>query len=62
VANMCCELATKLLFLILEQRISIYVRSNVALAFPHREGSFLNNKFSNPASRSAKMPAAFAMG
>jgi hypothetical protein len=43
-----------------ELRISIYVWRNVRLNYAHRGWvGFINNQFSNPASRSASMPAAF---
>jgi hypothetical protein len=46
-----------------EPRISIYVGRNVVLASSTGAGiGFHSCKFSNPASRSAKMPAAFCGG
>lgn len=48
VANICCEFATKLLFLIAEQHIWIYAGNNVALAHLTGQGSFLNNQFLKP--------------
>ena len=46
----------------LEPRISIYVWRNVPLAVRTGLGRyFINNRFSNPASRSAQMPAAFLL-
>jgi hypothetical protein len=45
-----------------EPLIFIYVSPRVFLAFAYRGwGTFINNQFSNPASRSAPMPAAFSM-
>ena len=44
----------------LELRILIYLDRKVVLAFLTGAGvGFINNPFSNPASRSARMPAAF---
>jgi hypothetical protein len=41
--------------------IFIYINPGVLLALRAGAGRFINNQFSNPASRSAPMPAAFSM-
>jgi hypothetical protein len=41
--------------------ILIYINPAVHLALRAGAGRFINNQFSNPASRSARMPAAFSM-